>query len=70
MNLNFSQMVSSIPYILGGLGLTLKVVILSILLGLVLAIVLALMKISRSKFLRLIADSIRLFSEVRRWFYN
>ena len=56
MNLNFSQIVSSIPFILGGLGLTLEIVISSILLGLVLAIVLALMKISRSKVLILIAD--------------
>jgi arginine/lysine/histidine transport system permease protein len=56
MNLDFTQIVPSIPYILAGLKLTLLVVVCSILLGLVLAILLALMKISRSKWLVLIAD--------------
>ncbi|WP_088043605.1 amino acid ABC transporter permease [Bacillus sp. EAC] len=56
MNLDFSQIVPSIPYILTGLKLTLSVVICSILLGLVLAILLALMKISRTKWIVLIAD--------------
>lgn len=56
MNLNFSQIVPSIPFILGGIKLTILVVICSVLLGVVLAILLALMKISRSKWLIFIAD--------------
>lgn len=56
MNLDFSAIVPSMPYILAGLKLTVLVVVCSILLGLVLAILLALMKISRSKWLVFIAD--------------
>lgn len=44
------------PYILEGLGITLKIVSLAIILGLVLGVVLALCKISRYKVLAYIAD--------------
>ncbi len=56
MGLDFAQMVPSIPYILKGIGVTLKIVALSGVIGFILAILLALCKISRFKVLTLLAD--------------
>ncbi|KZZ86204.1 MULTISPECIES: amino acid ABC transporter permease [Bacillaceae] len=56
MNIDFSAISGSIPFILGGLGITLKLVALSALFGFTWAIVLALLKISRIKPLNWLAD--------------
>ncbi|MEN2768758.1 amino acid ABC transporter permease [Ornithinibacillus xuwenensis] len=56
MNLDFSQIVPSIPFILEGIGATLKFVSVSIILGLVLGTVLALFKISNKRLLKWPAD--------------
>ena len=57
MNLDFSQIVPSIPYILQGIGVTLKIVSASIVLGFALGIILALCKISQIKVLMWFADA-------------
>jgi len=57
MSLDFSQIVPSIPFILTGIGVTLKIVFISALLGFGLGIVLALFKIGRIKVLRWGADA-------------
>ncbi|ANB59229.1 amino acid ABC transporter permease [Anoxybacteroides amylolyticum] len=57
MNLNFSQIVPSIPYILQGITVTLKIVAFAALLGFVLGIILALFKIGRIKLLTWLADA-------------
>ncbi|MFD0693199.1 amino acid ABC transporter permease [Paenibacillus sp. GCM10027628] len=56
MNLDFAQVVPSIPYILAGIGVTLRIVITAALLGFSLGIVLALFKIARTKILNWLAD--------------
>lgn len=56
MNLDFSQIVPSIPFILEGIGATLKFVSVSIIVGLVLGTLLALLKISNKKWLKWPAD--------------
>ncbi|SES97755.1 polar amino acid transport system permease protein [Oceanobacillus limi] len=56
MNLDFSQIVPSIPFILEGIGATLKFVSVSILFGLVLGTILALCKITNKKILKWPAD--------------
>lgn len=56
MNLDFSQIVPSIPYILQGIGVTIKIVAAAGLLGFILGILLALFKISRLKPLMWLAD--------------
>ncbi|MFS0675006.1 amino acid ABC transporter permease [Ornithinibacillus sp. 179-J 7C1 HS] len=56
MNLDFSQIVPSIPFILEGIGATLKFVSVSIIVGLVLGTFLALLKISNKKWLKWPAD--------------
>jgi arginine/lysine/histidine transport system permease protein len=57
MNLDFSQIVPSIPYILQGIGVTLKIVSASIVFGFALGIILALCKISQIKVLMWLADA-------------
>ncbi len=56
MNLDFTQIASSIPYILQGIGVTLKIVGLAALIGFVIGILLALCKIGRFKSLSWFAD--------------
>jgi His/Glu/Gln/Arg/opine family amino acid ABC transporter permease subunit len=56
MNLDFTQIASSIPYILQGIGVTLKIVGLAALIGFVIGILLALCKIGRIKTLTWFAD--------------
>lgn len=57
MNLDFSQIVPYIPFILEGIWVTLKFVIISIIFGFVLGTILALFKISRIKALNFIGDA-------------
>ncbi|AXI07991.1 arginine ABC transporter permease [Oceanobacillus zhaokaii] len=56
MNLDFSQIVPYIPFMIEGIWVTLGFVFVSILIGLILGIILALFKITKSKFLTGIAD--------------
>lgn len=57
MNLDFTQIIPSIPYILGGIGVTIKIVITAAFLGFALGIILALFKIGRIKVLTWFADA-------------
>ncbi|MBA2873375.1 amino acid ABC transporter permease [Thermaerobacillus caldiproteolyticus] len=57
MNLNFSQIIPSIPFILQGVGVTLKIVVFAALLGFVFGVILALCKIGRIKVLTWLADA-------------
>nr|WP_263325807.1 amino acid ABC transporter permease [Neobacillus sp. Marseille-Q6967] len=57
MNLDFSQIVPYIPFILEGIWVTLKFVIISIIFGFVLGTFLALFKISKIKVLNWIGDA-------------
>lgn len=57
MNLDFSQIVPYIPFMLEGILATLKFVIISILVGLILGTVLALCKITKTSFLKWAADA-------------
>jgi arginine/lysine/histidine transport system permease protein len=57
VNLNFSQFVPSIPFILEGVLVTLKIVALAALLGFALGIILSLFKIGRIKVLTWLADA-------------
>lgn len=56
MNLDFSQIVPYIPFILKGIWVTLKFVVVAIIFGFVLGTILALLKISRVKALNWLAD--------------
>ncbi|WP_459499547.1 amino acid ABC transporter permease [Bacillus sp. C1] len=56
MNLDFSAITPSIPYILKGLEITLKIVAVSALIGFVLGTLLALCKIARIRVLNIAAD--------------
>ncbi|WP_203246524.1 amino acid ABC transporter permease [Sporosarcina beigongshangi] len=56
MNLDFTQIIPSIPYILQGIGVTLKIVGLAALIGFAIGILLALCKIGRIKTLTWFAD--------------
>lgn len=56
MNLDFTAILPSLPYILKGIGVTLKIVIVAGLLGFAFGIVLAIFKISKSKALNWFAD--------------
>lgn len=56
MNLDFSAITPSIPYILKGLEVTLKIVAVSALVGFVLGTLLALCKIARVRVLNIAAD--------------
>lgn len=56
LNLDFERIMPSLPYILEGIPMTLKVVAVAAVIGIVLGIVLSLMKISRMKPLKWIAD--------------
>jgi arginine/lysine/histidine transporter system substrate-binding protein len=55
-SMDISKIIPSMPYILGGIGVTLKIVALAIVLGLILGILLALCKISKYKLLVYVAD--------------
>jgi len=57
MNLAFSQIVPSMPYILKGIGVTIQIVLASAVLGFVLGVILSLCKISRNKPLQWFADA-------------
>lgn len=57
MNLDFTAILPSLPYILKGIGVTLKIVIVAGLLGFAFGIVLAIFKISKSKVLNWFADA-------------
>ncbi|WP_369902700.1 amino acid ABC transporter permease [Bacillus manliponensis] len=56
MNLDFSQIMPSVPYMLKGLEVTLKIVLASAVLGFILGTLLALCKIVRIKVLNVLAD--------------
>ena len=56
MNLDFSAITPSIPYILKGLEVTLKIVAVSALAGFILGTLLALCKIARIRALNIAAD--------------
>jgi arginine/lysine/histidine transport system permease protein len=57
MNLDFAQFIPSMPYILKGIFVTLKIVILAGIIGFILGIILSLFKISKYKFLGWLADA-------------
>ena len=57
VNLDFTQIIPSIPFILEGIVVTLKIVVFAVLLGFVFGVVLALMKIGRIKVLKWFADA-------------
>lgn len=57
MNLDFTQFIPSMPYILKGILVTLQIVILAGILGFVLGIILSLFKISSIKILSWLADA-------------
>ncbi|MEW8969209.1 amino acid ABC transporter permease [Mesobacillus jeotgali] len=57
MNLDFTAILPSLPYILKGIGVTLKIVIVAGLLGFAFGIVLAIFKISKAKLLNWFADA-------------
>ncbi|MUK89769.1 ABC transporter permease subunit [Ornithinibacillus sp. L9] len=57
MNLDFSQIVPYVPFILEGIWATLKFVSVSIVFGLILGIVLALCKITKKPFIKWLADA-------------
>lgn len=57
MNLDFSQIVPYIPFMLEGIWVTLKFVIMSILIGFVLGTILAICKITNIRWLRWLADA-------------
>ncbi|WLR49705.1 amino acid ABC transporter permease [Bacillus tianshenii] len=57
MGLNFTQIVPSIPYILEGIWVTVKIVLVSALIGFILGTILSLFKIGRVKALIWIADA-------------
>jgi arginine/lysine/histidine transport system permease protein len=57
MNLDFTAILPSLPYILKGIGVTLKIVLVAGLLGFAFGIVLAIFKISKSKALNWFADA-------------
>lgn len=57
MNLNFLDILPSVPYILEGVGVTLRIVLVAGLLGFILGIILALFKISSVKVLSWFADA-------------
>ena len=56
MNLDFTQIVPSIPFMIKGIWVTLQFVSVAILLGFALGTILALLKIAKFSFLRIIAD--------------
>lgn len=57
MNLDFSQLVPYMPFILKGIGATLKFVSVSILVGFILGTALAMLKITSNPFLKWLADA-------------
>lgn len=57
MNLDFTQFIPSLPYILKGITVTLQIVVLAGVLGFVLGTILSLFKISKLKFLGWFADA-------------
>jgi arginine/lysine/histidine transport system permease protein len=57
MNLDFTSVLPSFPYILKGIGVTLQIVVIAGVLGFLFGIVLSLLKISKIKFLSFLADA-------------
>jgi arginine/lysine/histidine transport system permease protein len=57
MNLNFTDILPSVPYILAGIGVTLRIVLVAGVLGFILGIILSLFKIGSIKVLKWIADA-------------
>ncbi|HYK72049.1 MAG TPA: amino acid ABC transporter permease [Pseudoneobacillus sp.] len=57
MNLNFTDILPTLPFILKGIGITLQIVIVAGLLGFAFGIILALLKISSLKILNWLADA-------------
>ncbi|MFD2445981.1 amino acid ABC transporter permease [Bacillus sp. CGMCC 1.16607] len=57
MNLNFADILPSLPFILKGVGVTLKIVLVAGILGFAFGVVLALLKISSLKILNWLADA-------------
>ncbi|WP_227935014.1 amino acid ABC transporter permease [Alkalihalobacillus deserti] len=57
MNLDFSQIVPHIPFLLQGIGVTLQFVSAALVLGLVLGVILSIFKIGRFRVLRWFADA-------------
>ncbi|WP_174734205.1 amino acid ABC transporter permease [Mesobacillus harenae] len=57
MNLDFTSILPSLPYILKGIGITLQIVLLAGLLGFALGIIIALFKISSVKLLKWFSDA-------------
>ncbi|ARK29419.1 amino acid ABC transporter permease [Halalkalibacter krulwichiae] len=57
MNLDFSQIVPHIPFLLQGVGVTLQFVSAALILGLVLGIILSIFKIGRFRLLRWVANA-------------
>ncbi len=70
MNLDFSQIVPYIPFILEGIGATLKFVSVSILAGFILGTILAIFKITGFWPLKAIADVYTSIFAVHRLFCN
>ncbi|WP_209123142.1 amino acid ABC transporter permease [Alkalihalobacillus sp. BA299] len=56
MNLDFNQIVPSIPFIMGGIWVTLKFVSVSLIIGLLLGTMLAVLKIGKIRFLIILSD--------------
>ncbi|MDE5412202.1 amino acid ABC transporter permease [Alkalihalobacterium chitinilyticum] len=56
MNLDFNQIVPSIPFIMGGIWVTLKFVSVSLIIGLILGTFLAILKIGKVKVLVILSD--------------
>ncbi|WP_342527777.1 amino acid ABC transporter permease [Chryseomicrobium sp. FSL W7-1435] len=57
MNLDFSQIVPYIPYMLQGIWVTLQLVIVALIFGFILGTLIALVKIMNNRFLRFLADA-------------
>ncbi|PSL48549.1 L-arginine ABC transporter membrane protein [Salsuginibacillus halophilus] len=57
MNLDFTQVIPSLPFILQGIGVTLSIVAVALLFGFVLGVFLSLLKIGKYKTLRFLADA-------------
>ena len=70
MNLDFTAIVPSIPYILKGIGVTLQIAIGASIIGFIVGILLALCKIGKVNFYVGLLISIRRFSAVHLLYYN
>lgn len=70
VNLDFTAIVPSIPYILKGIGVTLQIAIGASIIGFIVGILLALCKIGKVNFYVGLLISIRRFSAVHHLYYN